>query len=79
MQPGDLVYDSYGFMDEPLGPVMNRPVGIIIGKIKSNMSAWVGNPHAAQVAAGNPDLYYVFYSDGRFEGPVPGDNLVAAG
>jgi hypothetical protein len=69
MQLGDLVFSDK--QDDDLG--------IIIGKTCSGLESWVGNPHAISVAMGRPSVYYVFYSSGRFDGPVFGDSLVPAG
>lgn len=71
MQPGDLVFRSNGDDDSDLG--------IIIGKMRSGLSSWAGNPHALNVAQGRPNVYYVFYSSGRLDGPVWSDSIVPAG
>lgn len=52
-------------------------MGMIVGKIKSNMSSWIGNSHAAKVAAGNTNVYYVLYNNGRIAGPVFAIDIIA--
>lgn len=68
VQLGDLVTDRFG----------GHEFGIIIGVTHSCQGAWTGNPHAEAVARGRPYVYYVYYSSGRFDGPVFGDALVPA-
>lgn len=55
-----------------------RDLGIIIGMTRSCQGSWADNPHAQAVTQGLPLVYYVYYSSGRFDGPVFGDTLVPA-